>query len=341
VEVQVGGQKKRGRFDTFDEAKLKEKEWKRAFASGSPPQGARPKSDAAGIPRTLKALSRKAEGSLWLGKAIERTRFQQLDKVVEWLGDIALEEITTAKVDDLQRMLVKRGVKPITRNKYYSCLNQLLKWAQDRDYMKGVLPSFPWEEEGEGRIREITEVEEDRLTCLLKSFGRQDLADLVTVGIETGLRRGELLKVKLEWIRDAQVTVPAAISKSKRSRTVPMTPDTTRLLRALVLSGMPAIHTLRHFWDKAKKDMGLSEDNDLVFHACRHTCCTRLIRAGVSPVVAQKWMGHQDIKTTLRYTHLNDGDVKAALAQLQQGKVRSTVVDFPRTRGSSASGTNE
>ena len=80
--------------------------------------------------------------------------------------------------------------------------------------------------------------------------------------------------------------------------------------------------------------MGLQGDEDFVFHTCRHTCCTRLIRADVNPVVVQKWMGHKRIETTLRHTHLNDSDLKDALRKVAV-RGRSIVVDFPRKVGSS------
>ena len=35
----------------------------------------------------------------------------------------------------------------------------------------------------------------------------------------------------------------------------------------------------------------------------RHTFCTLSMMRGVTQSVVQKWMGHTDLKTTLRYTH--------------------------------------
>jgi hypothetical protein len=45
-------------------------------------------------------------------------------------------------------------------------------------------------------------------------------------------------------------------------------------------------------------------------------------------------MGHERIETTLRNAHLDDSDMKDALQMLlQQRKVRSTIVEFPKKKG--------
>jgi integrase len=342
VEVQLNGRRARGRFDTLEEAKSKEKEWKKAFEAGEVPQKAYFRTEASAAPRTLVALTKKAYGSLWQGKAIARTNYQKLDIIASMIGDIPLTDLTTAKIDELAKELHLRGVKPNTKNRYYSCLNTLLKWGQKRGYVT-ELPSFPWEDEDEGRIREITEAEEHQLISFMRSYpirprwegypGGEACADMVTVAIRTGLRRGELQRVKLEHIENDQVTI--WITKTKKARTVPLDPETAALLRTLALTGMPRSHTIRYFWDRAKHDMGLQEDEDFVFHACRHTCCTRLIRADINVMVVKKWMGHKRIETTLRYTHLNDSDLKDALKKLSIRQLHSTVVDFPRKLGAS------
>jgi len=51
-------------------------------------------------------------------------------------------------------------------------------------------------------------------------------------------------------------------------------------------------------------------------HALRHYYATRLLRAGIDIDIVQYLMGHSSIRTTARYLHIQDQDVKKALSKL-------------------------
>ena len=57
---------------------------------------------------------------------------------------------------------------------------------------------------------------------------------------------------------------------------------------------------------KALKRAGLS---GFTIHTLRHTHATRLIKNGVSLYEVKEVLGHTDIKTTMRYAHLDRRDV--------------------------------
>ena len=75
---------------------------------------------------------------------------------------------------------------------------------------------------------------------------------------------------------------------------------------------------LRHTWDIMRADLGLTGDKDFVLHVCRHTCASRLVRAGVSLPVIQQWLGHSNIHTTMRYAHLFPQDLMNAANALER-----------------------
>lgn len=70
--------------------------------------------------------------------------------------------------------------------------------------------------------------------------------------------------------------------------------------------------TLRHAWDWARSCMNLSEDDGFVPYALRHTCATSLYAKTKDLVLVQRWLGHTDIKMTLRYAKLLPGDLQDA-----------------------------
>src|SRR3546814_3441938 len=68
-----------------------------------------------------------------------------------------------------------------------------------------------------------------------------------------------------------------------------MSQETAALLTELVTSGtMPSRRNLRSWWDRTKKRMGLEDDQDFVFHTCRHTRATRMVDAGINIFVIKE-----------------------------------------------------
>jgi len=63
-------------------------------------------------------------------------------------------------------------------------------------------------------------------------------------------------------------------------------------------------------WAAALKAAGIDE---LRFHDLRHTRGTRILRHTGNLATAQKALGHKSIKTTLRYAHASDDDVRRGL----------------------------
>jgi integrase len=56
-----------------------------------------------------------------------------------------------------------------------------------------------------------------------------------------------------------------------------------------------------------------------VIYDLRHTCLTRWAKT-MDPFTLMKLAGHSDLSTTLRYVHLNDDDVRAAMEKAEVAK---------------------
>ena len=67
---------------------------------------------------------------------------------------------------------------------------------------------------------------------------------------------------------------------------------------------------LRRPWAAALK---AAEVDNFRFHDLRHTRGTRILRATGNLAAAKEALKHRSIKTTLRYAHATDNDVRNAL----------------------------
>jgi integrase len=323
--VQLNGRRLRGRFDTLEQARVAEQEWKRKLASGDT-ERATLREDNRGAPKTLLQLLAKAAPLLWNGSDHGIDAEGKVRRIAARLGDPRLSDLNTGHVDDLILWLRQEGRSPATVNRYLSALHRVLNWghAKGRAYVP-VVPEFTWQDEDEGRIRWLSWEEERRLCETLCSLGHEEIADFVIAAIDTGCRRSELLGAQSDqldgnWLR-------LWTTKNGDPRSVPLTPRAKDILtRRLPWSFTK--YPLRYWWDRARERMGLAEDEDFVLHACRHTTATRLVERGVNLRVVQQFMGHKSIQTTLRYAHISDElltEAATRLSHLDRIRVRHGV----------------
>lgn len=105
------------------------------------------------------------------------------------------------------------------------------------------------------------------------------------------------------------------------NRAIPATDRVTHIMNRRANMRKPfgslSVPALRYQWSVLKSAMKLEDDPQFIVHTLRHTCASRLVQKGVPLAVVQKWMGHLNIQTTLRYAHLAPDDLKGALDKLQ------------------------
>ena len=160
---------------------------------------------------------------------------------------------------------------------------------------------------------------------------------MVLLMLDAGLRVGELQKLDVYdlWQFDMPVDsllIRAEISKSKRDRTVPLTPRIHNSLIQMdaicwtgeeVNFGCPAFTTghrdnrmsIRQI-QRVIKDIGsLAIKRRLTPHMLRHTFATRLMRSTNIRIV-QSLLGHTSLSSTQVYTHPDADDLKKAISGL-------------------------
>jgi integrase len=199
----------------------------------------------------------------------------------------------------------------------------MLTTAFDRKKLKSV-PKMPHRKEYKGRIRFLSPEEENSVLALANQWDKLDEADAVAVFLDTGLRASELTYIEPRDINHSnkQNSVTVWENKGDEPRSIPLTVRAYSILRRRAITHKVKLFPYdkdwtRSFWDRAKASMGLTDDNQFVIHALRHTFASRLVQRGVPLVAVKNLMGHKDIKTTMRYAHLAPNNFPDAIAVLE------------------------
>ena len=155
-----------------------------------------------------------------------------------------------------------------------------------------------------------------------------------------GLRISEALNLRLADCDLTQRRLRIQAAKGDRDRVVPMTTTLVRVLAAylLVREATATDHLLIHRGTAAKatlisdrlRRLGKKANVEPISpHRLRHTLATLLVNQGMPITSLQKFLGHQDLNTTLIYARVFDETVRqqfaAAMAQIET----IAVADWP------------
>lgn len=246
----------------------------------------------------------------------------RLESVLPW-QDKRLDKINVKMVENWQTKRTAAGIAPATVKRDIATLHSLftkaVKW--------GYLDSHPLttlqriKQPDNGVVRYLDANEEKRLLTALRA--KQTplyLRTIVTVAMNTGLRRGELLQ--LDWssvnLKKRILTVTAKTAKSSKVRHVPLNKKATVMLRLwrMKSGGQGAVFGLTDIKKSWTSLLKLAEISDFRFHDLRHHFASKLVVNGIDLNTVRELLGHSDIRMTLRYAHLAPEHKAAAVEVL-------------------------
>lgn len=243
-------------------------------------------------------------------------------------GDTRLGDITPARVAQLRTAVAADGRSPATVNRVLSVLSTVLRHCHQDGLLVGAPIPIRREKESEGRLTWFTREQVEVLAGFAQDLWGYDLAGLITFAAYTGLRRGELwrLRVKdIDW-ESGRITVggdAATVTKNGSVRVVPLCHQSRQVLDVLqVLEAtapdmafwaelFPNVDVAMRRFNRVRKAARLPDD--LVFHSLRHSFGTWHAEAGTPIRTLMALMGHKEIKTTLRYAKVTDQSLFSAM----------------------------
>jgi site-specific recombinase XerD len=250
--------------------------------------------------------------------------FKQL---ISFCGDIPLNEIDIRILDKFITTTFSRTQRGA--HHYYRTLkasfNKAVEWnyISVNPFTKIKFPklskSFP------------VFITEDELLIILANTQYQHLKDIITVAFYSGLRLGELVNMKWNWLDffQNQITVKCTDefqTKNKKERIVPLNEKVRSVLFNRFNSSLhnPDEFVFYHWKEKKLYQESISKQfknivrksnlsEKIHFHTLRHSFASLLAQKSVSLYIIKELLGHEDLATTQIYSHLQKQNLVEAI----------------------------
>lgn len=141
---------------------------------------------------------------------------------------------------------------------------------------------------------------------------------MLFLAYSAGLRVSEVVNMKVKDIHSARMVINIKGAKGKKDRTVVLSEGILQLLRKYYRAYQPkdwlfegqykdeaySTRSLQQIFHRAKEKAKIIQP--VTFHSLRHSYATHLHECGTDIKLIQELLGHNDIQTTLRYTHVSN-----------------------------------
>jgi len=167
---------------------------------------------------------------------------------------------------------------------------------------------------------------------------RRDLMILQTA-YACGLRVSEVVRLQVGDIDSQRMSLHIRAAKGRKDRFVPLSAVLLQRLRDywrgyrpklwLFPGGKPDSHlsigNVQRLCQRAVRASGITKKASM--HTLRHSYATHLLESGTDLASLQKLLGHSQLSTTLRYTHVGQAHLQRIVSPLD------TLVGLPASKG--------
>ncbi|MBE1443911.1 tyrosine-type recombinase/integrase [Paenibacillus sp. OAS669] len=283
----------------------------------------------------------------------ERTIDGYIDNMryfIEWVsehyGELSIQDVTTAIIREYVLWCAeekeyysghpykseydkdRRGLSPASVNVRIRVLRTFFSVLHDEEIIdRNPAQNVSLMRQDVDTVQPLTE---DELRRFLKAPNQRQWAQwrdyciIITI-LDTGARLNEICsleKAEIDFVKK-QITLPAIKNKNRRSRVLPLSTETARLLRQLIVESEKHFEstyvfttnygeqlsekTVQKAFDKyaEKAKLGRSVSP----HVLRHNFASMAAENGMSVFHLQKIMGHAEIATTRKYVQLSEESI--------------------------------
>ncbi len=250
---------------------------------------------------------------------------------IQAIGDIRVDKITTPVVNKMMDyLLLKLKNSKAVVNTKRGYLKTVLDHMIDDGYIDKVrLPKRHRikKQKVEYLTKDMESELLDWLHCMQKniemkvpinktdwsdvSISYLTARDIIICLIDLGCRVNELLGLEKRFIDFENNQINFNERKNDNAVAVPMTNRVQNVMSTYCSNkkDFDKVFNLKYdqlngIWQEARKSLGYADKKFYTLHLCRHTTASRLVQRGVPLLLVKDWLGHEDIKTTMIYAHL-------------------------------------
>lgn len=229
------------------------------------------------------------------------------------IAKISLAELTAGKLTKFRKEFALETSNS-NANRYVSLICTCLKTALNE--WEIYIPTNPCNKIGQlpepaPKEDRITPEEEARIMESARQSKNVYLPCIITIGFELGMRRGEIIKLRWEWIKGDTIIIPD--TKNGTTRKVPLTDrikaEFNKLPRHISGRIFGNMKSFRDAWEHCLKRAGVETN----FHRLRHEACSRLDEKGFTIPQICSISGHKSWESLKRYTHIKPETLREKL----------------------------
>jgi integrase len=172
------------------------------------------------------------------GKNIAKKRQHLTDHLVPFFNDKPLAKVSSFDVERYKKARLEAGIKPGTLNRELATLSHLFNKTVEWKWIAFKPATIKRLEEDKGRITYLTTEQMGRMIEAAKKDQNWQVYPFIVIGLETSMRRMEILSIRLEHIDLARRVI--YIPKAKAgSREQPITAHVAEFLKGYIDAAEP------------------------------------------------------------------------------------------------------
>lgn len=279
------------------------------------------------------------------------TEKQSRDQILRLLGsNIYLSDINSPKVANYRDKRIGEGIGASKIRNELCVISNLFKFAIQEKGLPLENPCGPgkvWRPSPpQGRTRFLTEHQIELLLAQCRKSKNKKLAAYVQVMLQTGMRPGEAVNLKVGMINEKDRSVILLVTKNKQPRKIQLTETAFSEIQKCAMGKdlddyvfydgkelpeyfikKPA-SLFRTTYDYARKKAGLDW---VTRHDLRHTAATHMLKNKVDLRVIAEVLGHKTLQMAMKYTHPDDDLMRDAWNTLEglgnggSGVIKNTI----------------